>query len=136
MKVTYLSPRLLGVSYFEFITCGLAHPVHGTRGLLYDLRTGARLEVEREMAAPRAFRRFVDRRVQAARPSDAPEECAGSYKERSWGYIYIFAPRSLSVTQDFPNVSMACGYTIDIPYADIIPFLKRDSPLQTLVPNR
>jgi len=136
MKLTYLSPDLLGVSTAEDSFCGGAHPVHGTRGLLYDLRTGARLEVEQEMARAEAFRRFVDRRVLAARPSDTSEECAEVNKQQSWGYIYILEPRGLSVTQDYPNVIMACGYTTDIPYADIIPFLKPSSALRTLVPSR
>jgi hypothetical protein len=134
MKVTYLSPRLFGISTGEDSFCGGAHPVHGTRGLLYDLRTGTRLDVEREMVNAGAFRRFVDRRVRAARPSDAPE-CADAY-DHGEGYIYILRERTLSVTQDFPNVIMACAYTTEIPHADLIPFLKPNSPLRTLVARR
>jgi len=130
MKVTYLSPYLLGISTFEFSTCGGASPVHGTRALLYDLRTGRRIEVENEMADTRAFRRFVDARVFASQPGDAGE-CADAYKSGT-GYIYILNARTLSVTQDYPNVIMACGYTTEIPHADIIRFLEPGSPLRTL----
>jgi len=133
MKVTYLGPRLLGISTAEDSFCGGAHPSHGTRGLLYYLRTSTRLDVEREMVNAEAFRRFVDRRVRAARPSNAPEECADAYKEQTWGYIYILGPRSVSVSQDYPNVVMACAYTTQIPHAALIPFLKPNSPLRTLV---
>jgi len=132
MEVTYLSPRVLGVSTFEFSFCGGANPTHGTRGLLYDLRAGRRIEVENQVADPRAFRRFVDRRVLATKPRDAGE-CADT---DTWtSYIYILKERDLSVTQDLPNVIMACAYETLIPHADLIPFLEPGSPLRTLAPR-
>jgi len=134
MEATYLSPRLLGVSTFEFSFCGGAHPTHGTRGVLYDLRTGRRIEVENEMADLRAFRRFRDRRVRAVRPRD-PGECADTY-DGDTGYIYILKNRNLSVTQDFPNVIMACAYETLVPHADLVPFLKPASPLRALAVRR
>ncbi|MFL5541186.1 MAG: hypothetical protein ACJ8J0_19520 [Longimicrobiaceae bacterium] len=130
MKVTYLSPHVLGVSTFEFITCGGPNPSHGTRALLYDLRTGGRIEVEAEMAERRAFRRFVDGRVLANQPRD-PAECKDAYAVTT-GYIYILKQRTLSVTQDYPNVIQACAYETEIPHADIIRFLRPTSALRTL----
>jgi hypothetical protein len=131
MRVTYLSRHVLGVSAAEFISCGGPSPSHGTRALLYDLRTGSRIEVETEMAERRAFRRFVDRRVFANLPRDAGE-CADVYKQGTWGYIYILNARTLAVSQDYPNVVKACGYATDIPHADIVRFLRPTSALRTL----
>jgi hypothetical protein len=133
MEVSYRSTRLLGVSTMEFVFCGGAYPTHGTRGLMYDLRTGRRLEVEQEVADSAAFARFRDARVEAARPDDA-EDCphAGEY----WSYIYILKPGNLSVTQDFPNMIKACAHETLIPHADLIPYLKPASPLRALGPRR
>jgi hypothetical protein len=138
MKVTYLSPRLLGISTAEDSFCGGAHPIHGPGALLYDLRTGRRLTVEAEMTDPRAFRRFVARRALAAAPRDAGE-CASEYTAEALagtGYIYVLKDRTLTATQDYPNVIMACGYATDIPYADILRFVKPGSPLRTLAARR
>ncbi|MFL5385341.1 MAG: hypothetical protein ACJ8GN_22710 [Longimicrobiaceae bacterium] len=130
MKVTYLSAQVLGVSTGMFISCGYPNPLHGTWALLYDLRTGARIEVETEMAERRAFRRFVDRRVLANQPRD-PAECKDAYKPPA-GYIYIPRQRTLTVIQDYPNVVQACAYDTEIPHADIIRFLRPTSALRTL----
>lgn len=133
MRVSYLSARLLGVSTQEFVFCGGAYPNHGTRGLIYDLRTGRRIELEREMADSAAFRRFRDQRVEAARPADA-EECPHTGEYQS--YIYVLKPGNLSVTQDFPNMIKACAYETLIPHADLIPYLKPTSPLRALPARR
>jgi hypothetical protein len=138
MEVTYLGPRLLGIKAFRFLTCGGPSPSKGTTALLYDLRTGRRLTVEDEMADPRAFRRFVARRVLAARPHDAGE-CADLYTLEDLtrtGYIYLVTARTLQASQDYPNVVQACGYDVDIAWADVVRFLKPGSPLRTLVPGR
>jgi len=134
MKVTYLSSHVLGVTTAKFISCGFPNPLHGTWALLYDLRTGERIEVETEVAERRAFRRFVDRRVLANQPRDMPD-CTGVYKPPT-SYIYILGQRTLDVSQDFPNVIQACGYTTEIPYADIVRFLRPGSALRTLAPGR
>lgn len=133
MEVSYRSARLLGVSTFEFVYCGGAYPNHGTRGLMYDLRTGRRIEVEQEMADSLAFVRFRNARVEASRPADA-EDCphVGEYQS----YIYILKPGNLSVTQDFPNMIKACAYETLIPHADLIRYLKPASPLRALVVRR
>jgi hypothetical protein len=133
MEVSYRSSRLLGVSTVEFVYCGGAYPTHGTRGLMYDLRTGRRIEVEAEMADSAAYRRFRDARVEAARPADA-EDCP--HAGESWSYIYILKPGNLSVTQDFPNMIQACAYETLIPHADLIRYLKPASPLRALAVRR
>lgn len=133
MEVSYRSARLLGVSTFEFVYCGGAYPTHGTRGLMYDLRTGRRLEVEQEVADSAAFVRFRDARVETARPDDT-EDCPHPGEYHS--YIYILKPGNLSVTQDFPNVIQACAYETLIPHADLIRYLKPASPLRALVASR
>jgi hypothetical protein len=134
MEVTYRSPRLLGIRTLMDIWCGGASPSNGPGSLLYDLRTGRRIEVESEMADPRAFRRFVARRALAAAPRDA-EECAELYTlERlaATGYVYTLNAASLTASQSYARVVMACGHDTEIPYADILRFLKPGSPLRTL----
>lgn len=133
MAVSYRSAHLLGVSTMEFVYCGGAYPNHGTRGLMYDLRIGRRIELEQEMADSLAFVRFRDARVEASRPADA-EDCphVGEYVS----YIYILKPGNLSVTQDFPNMIKACAYETLIPHADLIRYLKPASPLRALVASR
>jgi hypothetical protein len=134
MEVTYRSPRLLGIRTLMDIWCGGASPSSGPGSLLYDLRTGRRIEVENEMADPRAFRRFVARRALAAAPRDA-EECAELYTLEGLagtGYVYTLNARSLTASQSYARVVMACGYDTEIPYADLVRFLKPGSPLRTL----
>jgi len=138
MEVAYRSPRLLGIRTFMELWCGGGSPSGGTGFLLYDLRTGKRIEVENEMSDPRGFRRFVARRALAAALSD-PGECADLYtldELARTGYVYILNPRSLTAFQDYPRVVMACGYDTEIPYADILRFLKPGSPLRTLAEPR
>ncbi len=135
MEVTYLSARLLGIRTTEFVSCGGAHPTHGPGALLYDLRTGRQLAVENQVADPEAFGRFVARRALAARPRN-PGECAGAYTLDplgQTGYIYLLKSRTLTAIQDYPHVMKACAYETEIPYADIVRFLKPGSPLRTLV---
>ncbi|HEX9939205.1 MAG TPA: hypothetical protein VGB15_18830 [Longimicrobium sp.] len=138
MKVTYLSPRLLGISTREFISCGGAHPNHGPGALLYDLRTGRQLVVENQVADPEAFGRFVARRALAARPRN-PGECVDAYTLDPLGetvYIYLLKNRTLTAIQDYPHVMKACAYETEIPHADIVRFLKPGSPLRALVVRR
>ncbi|HEX8245851.1 MAG TPA: hypothetical protein VF541_20220 [Longimicrobium sp.] len=137
MKVTYLGPRLLGVSTAEDVFCGGAYPNHGTRALLYDLRTGARIDLEEQMVDPRAFRRFIARRALAAAPRDA-EECSSEYtadRLAHTGYIYILRGRTLTATQDYPHVIQACAYETAIAHADVLRFVKPGSPLLSLRPR-
>jgi hypothetical protein len=137
MEVTYRSPRLLGIRTLMELWCGGASPSSGPGLLLYDLRTGRRIEVESEMADPRAFRRFVARRALAAAPGDAGE-CGELYTLEQLartGYVYALDARGLTATQDYPRVMMACGYDTEIPYADIMRFVKPGSPLRTLAPR-
>jgi len=138
MEVTFRSPRLLGIRTRMDIWCGGASPSNGPGSLLYDLRTGRRIELEEEMADPRAFRRFVARRALAAAPRDAPE-CAELYtleQLAATGYVYVLNARSLTASQSYPRVVMACGYDTEIPYADVIRFVKPGSPLRSLAPRR
>jgi|GEM_PF-2418343 len=134
MEVTYRSPRLLGIRTLMDSWCGGASPSNGPGSLLYDLRTGRRIEVEGEMADPPAFRRFVARRALAAAPRDA-EECAELYtleQLAATGYVYTLNARGLTATQSYARVMMACGYDTEIPHADVVRFLKPGSPLRTL----
>jgi hypothetical protein len=134
MEVTYLGPRLLAVSTSEETFCGGAYPAHGPGALLYDLRTGARIDLEGQMADARAFRRFVARRAQAAAPRDAAE-CSSEYTaERlaATGYIYVLRGRTLTAIQDYPHVIQACGFETAIPHADWLRFVKPGSPLRSL----
>jgi hypothetical protein len=133
MEVTYRSPRLLAIRTSMELWCGPS-PVSGPRLLLYDLRTGKRIEVEQEMADPRAFRRFVARRALAAAPRGA-DHCAELYTLQELtrtSYVYILNARSLTASQEYPRVMMSCGYDTEIPYADIMRFVKPGSPLRTL----
>lgn len=137
MEVTYRSPRLLGIRTSMELWCGAASPSGGPGLLLYDLRTGKRIEVESEMADPRAFRHFVARRALAAVPGDAGE-CAELYTLEELartGYVYALGARGLTALQHYPRVVMACGYDTEIPYADIMRFVKPGSPLRTLAPR-
>lgn len=134
MEVTYLSPRLLGVSTSMELWCGGGSPAGGPGALLYDLRTGRRIELEEEMADPGAFRRFVARRALAAAPEDAGD-CADLYtldELAATGYVYVLNEHGLTAMQSYPRVVMACGYDTKIPYADVVRFAKPDSPLRSL----
>jgi hypothetical protein len=134
MEVTYLGPRLLGIRTRMDSWCGGASPSSGPGALLYDLRTGRRVELESEMADPPAFRRFVARCALAAAPEDAGE-CADNYDLEALtttGYVYTLNDHGLTATQNYPRVIMACAHDTKIPYADIIRFAKPGSPLRTL----
>jgi hypothetical protein len=137
MEVTLLGPRLLAVATREETFCGGSYPNHGPGGLLYDLRTGARIELEAQMADPRAFRRLVAGRAVAAAPKDAGE-CAGEHTgERlaGTGFIYILNARSLTAIPDYPHVIQACGFDTAISFADVVRFAKPGSPLRSLGPR-
>jgi hypothetical protein len=137
-EVTYLGPRLLGVRTYYNMNCGGPYPAYGVNALLYDLRTGRRLEVEGEMADARAFRRFVARRALAARPPGGGQ-CAEMYtleELTETSYVYILGNRGLTAEQQYPHVIQSCGYETRIPHADIVRFLKPGSPLRALVPRR
>jgi hypothetical protein len=134
MEVTYRSPRLLGIRTLMELWCGGASPSSGPGALLYDLRTGRRIELEEEMADPGAFRRFVARRALAAAPSE-PAECVELYTlEQLAGtsYVYTLNARGLTASQSYPRVINACGYDTEIPYADVVRFVKPGSPLKSL----
>ncbi|HEX8903603.1 MAG TPA: hypothetical protein VF771_02035 [Longimicrobiaceae bacterium] len=133
MEVTYLGPRLLAIQTSEETFCGGAYPNHGPGSLLYDLRTGARLDLESQIADARAFRRFLARRVLAAAPRDAGE-CSSVYTDEmaETPFIYILHARTLGVIQDYPHAIQACAYETPIPHADLLRFVKPGSPLQSL----
>jgi len=134
MRVTHLDARLLGIETSQFVSCGGLSPNHIPAALLYDLRTGRRIEVEREMTNPSAFRRWVARRAAAAAPRDAGE-CADAYTADmllSDGFIYRLPEGALFAGPDYPQVILACGFDTELPRADLARFLKPASPLRWL----
>ena len=138
MAVTYVDSRLLGVRTGEFVACGGAHPSFGPGALLYDLRTGRRIDLEGEMTAPRAFHRFVAQRAADAAPGGAGE-CTELYTADQLsgdGFIYYLEARVVRAVPDYPQVVLACGFDTEIPHADIIRFLKPGSPLRWLAQRR
>lgn len=138
MAVTYVDSRLLGVRTAEFVACGGAHPSIGPGALLFDLRTGRRIDLEGEMVVPRAFRGFVAQRAAAAAPHDAAE-CTELYTADELvadGFIYFLEARTLRAVPNYPQVVLACGFDTEISHADVIRFLKPASPLRWLARAR
>lgn len=132
MEVTYRSPRLLGIRTSMEIYCGGVGL--GTGALLYDLRTGKRIELEDEMADPPAFRRFVAIRALEAAPGDAGD-CAELYtldQLAKTRYVYVLGERSLTAVQDYPRVALACAHETELAYADVVRFARPGSPLRSL----
>jgi hypothetical protein len=136
-RLTHLDARLLSLATSEFVVCGGAHPNHIPTALLYDLRTGRRIDVEAEMVSPRAFRRFVARRAAAVAPHR--NDCRDAYSAdqlNGTGFIYLLSQRTLNAVPDFAQVSLACGFDVEIPWADVAPFVKSASPLRWLARRR
>ncbi|HKP74145.1 MAG TPA: hypothetical protein VJT67_01320, partial [Longimicrobiaceae bacterium] len=134
MRVTHLDARLLAVATGQFVSCGGLSPNHMPTALLFDLRTGRRIDVEREMANPTAFRRYVARRAAANAPMDH-KECADGYTAEALfgqGFIYLLEERRLTAVPDYAQVALACGFDTEIPRADLARFLKPNSPLRLL----
>lgn len=138
MKVTFLSEQILGVKTINDTFCGGPYPDHSPGSLIFNLRTGRRIEIESEVQDQITFRSFVVKKVLATVPKNSGE-CKEIYVEedlKNTGYIYILDNQKLITIQDYPHVSQACAFETEIPYESITKFIKPGSVLETVMQNR
>lgn len=112
--------------------CGGAHPNNESSYYVYDMFTGAPLDLGRwvkqgkDGMLPRKLDEMISRQALANRgDSGDDDECRDIYSKDSLypGYGYALGHAGLIFFKSLPRVVQACGDNVEIPFDTLTPFL-------------
>ena len=136
--ITFNDYGLLSVSTYQTWYSGGAHLGHSAGNSLYDLATGAPIEVAQLLrpGAEAQFRALVIRYLQAEAGSQ-PEDWLDADQPPVAGHVGLELNHLLLTFEESDLVTKVVGgVEIYIPYAEVVPLLRPDSPVARMLRAR
>ena len=129
---------------------GGAHPNEGGYSLNYDLRTGKRFELEeafqtspgsKDSSGPILAKLYLRHYVKPPEKDAPPDtDCGKVVREKlslgGFRPLLFLNQDGLAIEPPLPHVLIACGPSVTVPFGELRPYVRKESPLGPLVEER